>query len=298
VDSFEQALGSANYQNPQWGWRRHADEASFIDYFIVNELAKNVDGYRISTYLYKDKQTRGGKLFAGPVWDYDLAFYNANYCRGSDAVGWAWQFNGVCPGDFSQVPFWWNQFQSDTTFQANFRCRWKQLRATSLSDLRINQLMDSVVSLTEEARMRHFLRWPVLGQYIWPNVQPVPVSYSGEIQQLRNWFAGRVAWIDQNLPNRGICYEFPNTTSKDLIVSARPNPFRNVLVLSLKSRTIQSIELAITDAAGRMMHRQNIYLNYGENRPSINADRWSAGIYFVRILKEDGSSEVLQTLKQ
>jgi hypothetical protein len=129
-------------------------------------------------------------------------------------------------------------------------------------------------------------------------VQPVPVSYSGEIQQLRNWFAGRVAWIDQNLPNRGICYEFPNTTSKDLIVSARPNPFRNVLVLSLKSRTIQSIELAITDAAGRMMHRQNIYLNYGENRPSINADRWSAGIYFVRILKEDGSSEVLQTLKQ
>jgi len=46
------------------------------------------------------------------------------------------------------------------------------------------------------------------------------------------------------------------------------------------------------------MHRQNIYLNYGENRPSINADRWSAGIYFVRILKEDGSSEVLQTLKQ
>ena len=297
VDSFEQALGSANYQNPQWGWRRHADEASFIDYFIVNELAKNVDGYRISTYLYKDKQTRGGKLFAGPVWDYDLAFYNANYCRGSDTVGWAWQFNGVCPGDFSQVPFWWNQFQSDTTFQANFRCRWKQLRATSLSDLRINQLLDSVVSLTEEARMRHFLRWPVLGQYIWPNVQPVPVSYSGEIQQLRNWFAGRVAWIDRNLPNRGICYEFSNTTTKDLIVSAQPNPFRNALVLSLKSKRIQSIELAITDAAGRMMHRQNIYLNYGDNRPSIKADRWSAGIYFVRILKEDGSSEVLRVVK-
>jgi len=110
VDSFEQALSGVNFQHPQSGWRRHANEASFIDYLIVNELAKNVDGYRLSTYLYKDKQSRGGKLVAGPAWDYDLAFYNANYCRGSDTVGWAWQFNGTCPGDFYQVPFWWNQF--------------------------------------------------------------------------------------------------------------------------------------------------------------------------------------------
>jgi len=297
VDSFEQALGSTNYQHPQWGWRRYADEGSFIDYLIVNEISKNIDGYRLSTYLYKDKQTRGGKLFAGPVWDYDLAFYNANYCRGSDTVGWAWQFNGVCPVDFWQVPFWWNQFQSDTTFQGNFRCRWKQLRATSLSDLRINQLIDSVVTLTSEARLRHFQRWPVLGQYIWPNVQPVPASYSGEIQQLRNWFAGRIAWIDRNLPNRGICYEFPNTTSKNLLVSALPNPFRSQLTLSFKSGTIQSVEWAIIDVAGRTMHCQKSYLNYGDNRASIQTDRWSAGIYFVRIMQEDGSSEVVRVVR-
>ncbi|MFM7672422.1 MAG: CotH kinase family protein [Bacteroidota bacterium] len=298
VDSFEQALGSSSFQHPQWGWRRHADESSFIDYLIVNELAKNIDGYRLSTYLYKDKQTRGGILVAGPVWDYDLAFYNANYCRGSDTVGWAWQFNSVCPADYWQVPYWWNQFQSDTAFQGNFRCRWKQLRATSLSDLRINRLIDSVVNLTQEARIRHFQRWPVIGQYIWPNVQPVPMSYSGEIQQLRNWFAGRIAWIERNLPNRGICFEFPGTTTNDLIVSAQPNPFRNALVLSLKSRKIQSIELAITDATGRLMHRQKIYLNYGDNRPSINTDSWSTGIYFVRIGKENGSSEVVRVVKQ
>jgi len=297
VDSFEQALGSTNYQHPQWGWRRYADEGSFIDYLIVNEISKNIDGYRLSTYLYKDKQTRGGKLFAGPVWDYDLAFYNANYCRGSDTVGWAWQFNGVCPVEFWQVPFWWNQFQSDTTFQGNFRCRWKQLRATSLSDLRINQLIDSVVTLTSEARLRHFQRWPVLGQYIWPNVQPVPASYSGEIQQLRNWFAGRIAWIDRNLPNRGICYEFPNTTSKNLLVSALPNPFRSQLTLSFKSGTIQSVEWAIIDVAGRTMHCQKSYLNYGDNRASIQTDRWSAGIYFVRIMQEDGSSEVVRVVR-
>ncbi|MEN9525549.1 MAG: hypothetical protein RLZZ256_933, partial [Bacteroidota bacterium] len=297
VDSFEQALSGVNFQHPQSGWRRHANEASFIDYLIVNELAKNVDGYRLSTYLYKDKQSRGGKLVAGPAWDYDLAFYNANYCRGSDTVGWAWQFNGTCPGDFYQVPFWWNQFQSDTSFQTNFRCRWKQLRSTSLSDARINSLIDSVVYLTQEARTRHFQRWPILGQYIWPNVQPVPSNYAGEIQQLRNWFAGRIAWIDRNLPNRGICYEFPNTTTNDLIVTAYPNPFREQLKLSLKSRKIQSVEIVITDATGRLMLQKKLYLNYGENLPSIESGRWNSGIYFLRILKEDGGSEVLRVVK-
>ena len=297
VDSFEQALSGVNFQHPQSGWRRHANEASFIDYLIVNELAKNVDGYRLSTYLYKDKQSRGGKLVAGPAWDYDLAFYNANYCRGSDTVGWAWQFNGTCPGDFYQVPFWWNQFQSDTSFQTNFRCRWKQLRSTSLSDARINSLIDSVVYLTQEARTRHFQRWPILGQYIWPNMQPVPSNYAGEIQQLRNWFAGRIAWIDRNLPSRGICYEFPNTTTKDLIVTTYPNPFREQLKLSLKSRKIQSVEIVITDATGRLMLRKKLYLNYGENLPSIESGRWNSGMYFLRILKEDGGSEVLRVVK-
>jgi hypothetical protein len=297
MDSFEQALSSVNFQHPQSGWRRHANEASFIDYLIVNELAKNVDGYRLSTYLYKDKQSRGGKLVAGPVWDYDLAFYNANYCRGSDTLGWAWQFNGFCPGDFYQVPFWWNQFQFDTSFQANFRCRWKQLRSTSLSDARINSLIDSVVYLTQEARTRHFQRWPVLGQYIWPNVQPVPSNYAGEIQQLRNWFTGRIKWIDQNLPNRGICYAFPNTITKDLIITAYPNPFRDQLKLSLKSRKIQSVEIVITDATGRLMLQKKLYLNYGENLPSIDASRWSIGMYLFRILREDGSSEVLRVMK-
>lgn len=297
VDSFEQALGSANYQNPQWGWRRHADESSFVDYLIVNELARNVDGYRLSTYLYKDKQSRGGKLFAGPAWDYDLAFYNANYCRGSDAMGWAWQFNTTCPEDYWQVPFWWSRFESDSSFQQNFNCRWKQLRKSSLSDTRILQLIDSVVALTQEARLRHFQRWPVIGQYIWPNIQPVPTSYAGEIQQLKNWFTRRIDWIDQNLSTYGTCVEMPVTLANNLIISALPNPVRDQWTLRLQSNRIQAIQITIFDASGRTMRQNKLYLNYGENRTSIQSAHWASGIYFVQILKEDGSSEVLRVVR-
>ena len=297
VDSFEQALHSPAFQHPQNGWRRYADEASFVDYLIVNEVAKNIDGYRLSTYLHKDKQSRGGKLVAGPAWDYDLAFYNANYCRGSDTAGWAWQYNETCPGDFWQVPFWWGRWQLDTSFQANVRCRWKQLRTTTLSDARIQTVIDSVVYVTQEARARHFQRWPLIGQYVWPNVQPVPTSYAGEILQLKNWFSNRIAWVDRNLPNRGNCYVFPSTANQDLIASVYPNPFRNQLKLSLKSKKLQTVEIVLTDAFGHFLYRNKMHLNYGENLPIIDASRWGNGMYFIRILKADGRSEVLRAVK-
>lgn len=241
VDSFEQALISTRYQDPQLGWRRFANELSFIDYLIVNELSRNVDGYRISTYLHKDKDSRGGKLTMGPVWDYDLAFYNGNYCRGGDSSGWAWQFNTTCPNDSHLVPFWWNRLFSDTSFLSNFRCRWLQLRETSLSNTRIFKLIDSIVDLTQEARFRHFTRWPVLGQYIWPNMQPVPTSYPGEIIQLKNWFTKRIDWIEQNLPNRRACVDLPHGLS-------RPDP---TTFPQSVPRGVESADPVAADPAGR-----------------------------------------------
>ena len=40
--------------------------------YIINELSKNPDGYRTSSYLYKDAGS--DVMTMGPVWDYDLSF--------------------------------------------------------------------------------------------------------------------------------------------------------------------------------------------------------------------------------
>ncbi len=135
VDSFEAALRGPQYQDPVNGVRKFADITSFIDYFIVNEVSRNVDGYRLSTYFYKNRNSINRKIIAGPVWDYDLAFRNANYCSGSDVLlGWAYQFNYVCPGDGAGlIPFWWDRFMTDTAFTSELRCRWKAARQNSLS---------------------------------------------------------------------------------------------------------------------------------------------------------------------
>jgi hypothetical protein len=197
VDSFENALAGPQFQDPLTGVRKFADIPSFIDFFIVNEISRNVDGYRLSSYFNKARNSKNAKIFAGPVWDYDLAFRNADYCDGSRITGWAYDFNNTCPGDGAWlIPFWWNSFMKDTAFKSDLRCRWKQLRNTTLSETRFNTLIDSVSNLVNEAEQRHFQRWPILGQYIWPNPQPIPSTYDGEITSLKAWINERLQWID------------------------------------------------------------------------------------------------------
>ena len=132
VDSFEKALDAANFSDTINGYSKFVDVISFMDYFFVNEVSRNVDGYRLSSYFYKDRNSKNSKIIAGPVWDYDLAFRNADYCNGSDVDGWAFNFNRVCPGDGAGlVPFWWNSFMKDTAYTSQLRCRWKTFRETT-----------------------------------------------------------------------------------------------------------------------------------------------------------------------
>jgi hypothetical protein len=217
VDSFENALYASSFQDKINGVRKFADLASFIDYFIVNEVSRNVDAYRLSTFFYKDRNSKNRKIIAGPVWDYDLAFRNANYCDGSKTSGWAYQFNNVCPGDGAGlIPFWWEKFMLDTAFVSDLRCRWKAVRQNVISDQHLNHIIDSIVTLTTEARQRHFQRWPVLGQYIWPNPQPIASTYEGEITYLKEWLANRLFWIDHNIPNAGACEDWEEEGAETL----------------------------------------------------------------------------------
>ena len=47
--AFEDNLASADYKNPETGYRKYIDVTSFIDYMLSTEFCHNVDGYRLST---------------------------------------------------------------------------------------------------------------------------------------------------------------------------------------------------------------------------------------------------------
>jgi hypothetical protein len=206
-------------------------------------------------------------------------------------------FNKICPQDFWQIPFWWQRFMEDENYRSKLRCRWKELRQTSLSGTRVDFLIDSVVNLTAEARQRHFARWPVLGQYIWPNPQPIATTYDGEISYLKTWMNDRLDWIDNHIPNDGLCYDYPATIKESVMIQGMPNPVKNNYQLVVRSRMAQALYINVTDVTGRLLYNETRNIQAGYNSFTVNMSNWSAGIYMLQLTAASGEKITEKLLK-
>ena len=204
MDSFEYALAGPNFADTLVGYSKYIDVNSFIDLYIINELSKNIDGYRLSTYMYKDRDSNGGKLIMGPFWDYNLAFGNADYCNGGITSGW--EVNGGCGGN---NPFWFERLLDDTTYQNKLKCRWEYLRERSFHQDSIFTFIDSMAFYLNDAQQRNFQKWNILGTYVWPNFY-VGSTYQDELNFFKTWIGDRLVWLDNNLG--GNCYEILGCT--------------------------------------------------------------------------------------
>ena len=274
IHNFEDRLAGPNFTDPVAGYRPLVDLQNFVDFMIVNEVARNVDGYRLSTWMYKDKDSKGGKLHTGPVWDFNLAFGNANYCEGDNTTGWAYDFNRVCPGDFWFVPFWWERMREDPAFRNLWRDRWEELRAGPLSDARLDVVVDSLVNELGDAADRNFTRWPVLGTPVWPNAF-VGSDYASELDYLRGWIDDRMAWLDGATQTTTPLRAVPDVAT----VALAPNP------------TIGTVQLLV-DPTARIEHT---YLYDGFGRlvlTGVPGQRWfdlsglPAGVYALATVIE------------
>jgi hypothetical protein len=244
VNSAETMLFSQRYQDPDIGFRAWWDEASFIDFILLNELSKNVDAYRLSTFLHKD---RGSKLRAGPIWDYNLAFGNANYCVGESTDGWVLNFNRSCPKDAWKINNWWNRMLMDRTFGEALITSWQTLRQEAWQNDSLMLLLDSLVTELGDAADRNFQRWNILHQWIWPNVV-VMGDHPAEVNYLRNWLLDRVGWIDENITN--ISGDVSNGFDNQL-VRLNPNPFSEYLEINLQNTQAGTYEIQLFDFLGQ-----------------------------------------------
>ena len=197
VTDFEDALAADTFADPTTGYQAFIDTNSFIDFFLLNEISNNVDGYRLSTFMHKDKN---GKLKMGPIWDFNLAFGNADYCSGGETNVWAYRFNERCSDDFWQIPFWWNRLLKDPVFVEQLKNRWNSLRGSVFSDSFVLAKIDGYIdTLTKAGSIdANFMKWPILGTYVWPN-NFVGNSYFEEKNYLKDWISDRLTWLDSNI---------------------------------------------------------------------------------------------------
>ncbi len=200
VRAFEDLMARPDYADPQNGYAQVLDVASFVDYFIIEEVARNVDGYRLSAFMHKDRDSKNPKLKMGPLWDFDLAFGNADYYEGAKIAGWQVDFQ--VQSDAFPLPFWWQKLMQDSNFVNALKARWEELRKEVITVPRLYAYIDSVANYIDEAQARNFQRWPILGTYVWPNAY-IGQTYSDELSYFKNWLQMRIAWMDARMPERG-----------------------------------------------------------------------------------------------
>ncbi|MEM6802453.1 MAG: CotH kinase family protein [Bacteroidota bacterium] len=293
VDSLEAALFGINYQDPEEGFRKYLDVPSFVDYILLNEVTKNVDGYRLSTFFNKE---RGGKLKAGPIWDYNLAFGNANYCSGASPIGWGLNFNRSCPLDGWTINTYWDRLLTDPAFGQALIDRWTELRQGSFhTDSVLNLMNDFLVEL-DDAPARNFDRWPILNTWVWPNVE-VGGSYQAEINYLRTWIRERLEWMDTSIPQ--IAKEVLGPNSRPL-VRLSPNPFQESVNISITSNVSDQLSMWVLDLQGKLIRELAIERTEGYTQvyswdgKTREGKELSAGIYLYRLTN---GSEVIESGK-
>lgn len=197
IDRMDSVFASADYKNPETGYRKYIDVQSFMDFQLFNELSHNPDGYRQSAKFFKRRDSEDPR-FKMVLWDFNLAYGNCSYNRGWYTSNWVYQQNAYLhTGGNFLVPFYWYKMWKDDSYVAARKERWAQLRA---GNLRSDRLMATIDSLTNEitsggAEYRNDLARPRWGQKLWPN-RYVPSSYEDEINYLKGWITERIAWLD------------------------------------------------------------------------------------------------------
>lgn len=289
VNAVESILYSENFTDPVAGYHAYIDVNSFVDYFIVSEISRNVDAYKKSRFFYKDKDSKNPKIHSGPVWDYDWAWKNLNDCflyRNTDGSGWAYDINkcGVSP----VPPSWEARMLQDPAFANAVNARYFDLRRTFLNQVAINKIIDSVATMVSEAQVRHFEKFNTLGYNNGaPEIDVIPTTFAGEVHKLKNWIATRIDWLDANMVG-----ERPSNVAyqKPAVIRVFPNPVQNILFVEsdIAVRTIQ-----ITSLLGTKV----LLLELGVQHNGINLSHLAPGVYTVNLTLENGQTYTQKLVK-
>jgi hypothetical protein len=237
-----------------------------------------VDAFKKSCFFFKDKDSKGGKINAGPVWDFDWAWKNIYDCAAFQATngsGWSYKIND-CPNINPNSNGWTVRLLQDANFANALNKRYFELRNSFLSFSYLNSFIDSVQDLAKEAEVRHYAKWNILSQSVGaPEVDSQPNTYSGQVTKFRNWIQTRLTWLDANMPGESVT----TFSDQEEAISYRlfPNPASEVVYLETSSE-IQEIEV-FNGSGQRLLHKTGLSVF----STKLNVSEFAPGIYLVRV---------------
>ena len=176
VRSAESALFGSNFTDASEGWQRYLDMDSFVDWYLINEIAKNLDGdFGAECYM---NMKRDGKLRMGPLWKMERSF------------GY---------GDSSTSDFviknvkWYNRLFQDPAFVAKVKERFTYFYNHKNDILKE---IDADVSYLRNAIPENNNKWEV---FSGSSADDVRKKYQKEVTTMKSWIEKRMDWLNDEI---------------------------------------------------------------------------------------------------
>lgn len=194
---FENRLYGNNYLDTISGYPTMLDLTSFLKHFLISEFNGNTDMI-CQVFMYKHRGD--DHIYTGPVWDHDLALENdITVYPGNEREDWTYPVRQT--GQWGSVL---NRVLSDPAAMAELQELWAQVRDDSLiTSKSLEEMVDSFRVDTRASAALNFLRWPYLLQNLSLNPR-VWGSWEAEMDNVKRYVSGRVAWMDKKLHYTGI----------------------------------------------------------------------------------------------
>ncbi len=179
VSKAENALYSDSFLDPTAGYKNFIDIESFVEWYLVNELTKNVDAV-MHTSCYMNLAP-GGKLKMGPLWDFDTSMAQSNYNN-----------SFIVEGFYINSARWFERLFKDPEFVALLKTRYKEFRSHE------NEIMEYInenAALLKWAVIENNGKWNTFYQSIWENYA-IWGSFDNEVQYIKNFLHKRFIWLD------------------------------------------------------------------------------------------------------
>ena len=165
-------------------YTNYIDEESFINYFIVQEITKNVVINFSSVFMYKDHNE---PLKMGPLWDFDISLGNGDY------------YDYLPERFYATHNFIFNELIKNQVFKQKYIARFKEVIEAYQEP--IQQEIDLMYERLRVEALKNFRKWDIMNTYWWPNTPPMmdATTHEEQVNYLKTWLNERMQWIYENL---------------------------------------------------------------------------------------------------
>lgn len=195
VQSVENAVLSADGIDGNTGktYQDLIDVDSFVRKYLLEEITANYDGGVASSYFYKDSDSMDGKLYAGPVWDYDVTWGNSPDYLGEISVS-PERLSKLASHSDSSV--WFQNLYNKPEFYQEIIACYRDEISPYLS-LLANEILPALDEITAASAAMDRVRWEK--QYIengYHGDRAEQIAFLSDYIQERKSFLDQ-AWIEQ-----------------------------------------------------------------------------------------------------